>query len=681
MKIRPVVCAAVLTACGGADGGPVRFTDDFDRIRERGEIRFLVPAVGDADGLPRGRTPLRADRRVAGLFAEAHGLEPIWVPVERYDDLIPALREGRGDVIVATLTITPERQAVIDFGAPLIAVREVVVTHRDSAPVARAADLVGRTVTVRRSSSFWHTLDSLATVHPGIEVVAAPETAETEELLHQVSAGTLDVTLADDLLAEVAQAYLPALRIDLAVTEARPLAWGIRQSNPMLRDTVDAFLAHALPTADRPRLYVGDLADIRERKVLRVLTRNNATSYFIWRGHLMGFEHDLATAFATSQGLGVEFVVAPTRAALSTWLLDGAGDLVAAGLTRGDSAEKLVAYSRSYHRVVEMVVTDTADTSLRSVADLAGRTIAARVSSPYWRTATRLRQGGVPLRLLAVPEDVETEEILDRVATGEYDVAFADSHILATELTWRDDLRGAFAVGDTVDHAWAVRPGDSELLAAVNAFFDSTVRGTLYNLTRAKYFGNPKSSRRYVTGRAERTGHLSPYDDVTRRYADRYGFDWVTIMAQMFEESRFDPSVVSFAGAVGLMQVMPATARGFGFHDLREPAVNIHAGTRYLRHVYGLLDDVPDSTERYWFALASYNAGLGHISDARRLAQEQGRDPNVWFRHVAEVAPLLQRQSVHQRFPYGYCRCSEPVAYVRKIRDRRTAYGLVVSVP
>jgi membrane-bound lytic murein transglycosylase F len=127
------------------------------------------------------------------------------------------------------------------------------------------------------------------------------------------------------------------------------------------------------------------------------------------------------------------------------------------------------------------------------------------------------------------------------------------------------------------------------------------------------------------------------------------------------------------------MQIMPATGRGFGFHELDQPTVNIHAGTRYMRHVYGLLDDVPDSTERYWFALASYNAGLGHINDARRLAQQKGLDPNIWFGNVAEVAPLLQRRSVHQGFKYGYCRCTEPVAYVRKIRDRREAYGVAVD--
>ena len=149
------------------------------------------------------------------------------------------------------------------------------------------------------------------------------------------------------------------------------------------------------------------------------------------------------------------------------------------------------------------------------------------------------------------------------------------------------------------------------------------------------------------------------------------------VAAQMYEESRFDPEAVSFAGAVGLMQLMPATARGFGFDSLTVPEVSIHAGTRYLGHVYYLLEEIPDPQERLWFSLASYNAGIGHVRDARRLAVEQGLDPNVWFENVATVAPLLMRRSYHSKAEHGYCRCNEPVAYVRKIRDRERAYATV----
>ena len=678
-----LVCLSLAFAsCGGdSRAGGVsarsqeRYTGDYGEILSRGTIRFLAPLALGTQGLPRARTPLHAERRLAEFFAYATDLEPEWVWVEEYADLIPALQEGRGDVIVANYTVTPERQAAIDFSPAFARVREVIVTHPDSAPITTPGDLVGRTVSVRRSSAFWPTMDSLVREFPGITLTPASESDDTEELLYAVATGKQDVTVADDLLVEVVRAYLPGLRVDIALGGDRDLAWGVRKENTALRDRIAEFMRALSPEAGRPDRYVGDLPAIKERKVLRVLTRNNPTSYFVWRGHLLGFEHDLVVELAKSLDVNVEFVVAPNRPSLYAWLLDGYGDLVAAGVTLPDTASRMMAYSHSYNRVVETVVTDSADHALDSIEDLAGRSLALRVSSAYWETAQRLRKQGIDFDIVHVPEEMETAEILERVATGEYDVTIADSHILDMELTWRDDIRRAFAVSDTVDHGWIVRPGDRELLGAVNAYLDSVVNGEFYRATKQKYFGSPQSSRTYVTGRAERTGILSPYDDLTRRYSDRYDFDWIMVTAQMYEESRFDPEVVSFAGAVGLMQLMPATARGFGFDSLTTPEVSIHAGTRYMRHVYYLLDDVPDPNERLWFTLASYNAGLGHIKDARRLAEEHGLDPNVWFENVAVVAPLLQRRAIHRQFQYGYCRCNEPVAYVRKIRNRYRAYS------
>jgi membrane-bound lytic murein transglycosylase F len=674
--------AVAFTACAGAEdqrAGGTRFTGDLDGMRSRGELRILTPPGDDVGGLPRRSAPFRLERVLAEAFAGELGVQPVPVRVDDYGELIPALLDGRGDIIVAGLTATPERERDIAFGAPMWQVREVVVTHRDSAPITAPADLARRTITVRRSSSYWTTLDALRRRMPDLTVVAAPEHASTEELLHDVATGRLDVTVADDVLLEFVQSYRPELRADIPLAGNRDLAWGVRKDNPELQRAIGEFLAAFNPEAGRPERATGDLPAIRERKVLRVLTRNNAASYFVWRGEILGFDHDLAVEFAKRLGVQVEFIVAPTRAALFAWLFEGRGDVVAASITTRESRAGAFALSRSYNRVVETVVTRASDSLIRSVDDLVGRTLAVRRTSSYWNTAQALLRDGATFRLVTAPEQMETDEIIEQVVQGEYDVTIADSHILDIELAWREDIRPAFAVSDTVSHAWVTRATDTQLLAAIDSFFVAIDRSAFYNITKKKYFGSPKAARTRATTRAARTGQISPFDELTRRYASRYEFDWLTISAQMYEESRFDPEVVSFAGAVGLMQLMPRTARAFGFDALHVPETNIHAGTRYLRHVYGLLEDVPDPSERLWFAFASYNAGLGHIRDAQQLAEEQGLDPTLWFGNVAEVAPLLQRRSVHRRFQYGYCRCTEPVAYVRKIRDRDRAYREAIS--
>ncbi len=144
----------------------------------------------------------------------------------------------------------------------------------------------------------------------------------------------------------------------------------------------------------------------------------------------------------------------------------------------------------------------------------------------------------------------------------------------------------------------------------------------------------------------------------------------------MFEESRFDPRAKSFAGAIGLMQVMPQTGKAFGFPAtaLILPDSGTHAGVMYLRHVHGYIKDGETPDDQLWFALAAYNAGFGHLDDARRLTSSLGGNPNVWFGGVEQYMPLLAQRKYHDQSKYGYCRCSEPVNYVRRIRERERAY-------
>lgn len=288
---------------------------------------------------------------------------------------------------------------------------------------------------------------------------------------------------------------------------------------------------------------------------------------------------------------------------------------------------------------------------------------------------------GIPLELVPAPEDLETEEIIELVATGEYDLTVADSHILAIELTWRDDVRGLFPVSDSLPHAWAVREEDSALLDSLNAFFRREYRGLFYNITRKKYFGSENRVASRANERTSRTGIVSPYDSLIKHYADRYDYDWRLIAAQMFEESRFDPQAESFAGAVGLMQVLPRTAKGFGVSraGLMIPDSGTYMGVRYLHHVREYVKEAATQEDHLWFSLAAYNAGFGHLQDARRLTESLGKNPNVWFGEVEDIMPLLARRNYHREAKYGYCRCTEPVRYVRRIRERQRAYQRVTD--
>ena len=167
---------------------------------------------------------------------------------------------------------------------------------------------------------------------------------------------------------------------------------------------------------------------------------------------------------------------------------------------------------------------------------------------------------------------------------------------------------------------------------------------------------------------------LSPYDDTVRHWAEYYGFEWPMIVAMMYQESEFDAQARSFAGAVGLMQVLPRTAQQLGFDDLEDPETNIEAGLRYLSWVRERFEDDLPVRDRMWFTLAGYNVGHGHVRDARRLAQSMGLNPDRWFDNVERAMLLLSRPEYARNARHGWCRGSEPVKYVREIKSRFETY-------
>ncbi len=651
---------------------------DLPALRERKKLRVLLPAGEEENGyLPRKGYPLDFEMRVAERFALQQGLEPVWVYVRRHENLIPYLLEGQGDVIAANLLVTDERKEKIEFSVPFTTVHEqIVVRAQDS--ITKPEDLIGRSVAVQWSSPSRQTLERLREKYPEIGLHIVPENLSAAQILDRVEDGTYDAAIARSNLVDAVTSYRSGLRAAFDVSDARAVAWGVRPSSEQLAQALNLFLnKEGLVEAQRKPVYKEDLPGIKDRKVLRVLTRNNATTYFLWRGQLLGFEYELIRRFADQHGLYLQMIVPPSRQNLIPWLLSGQGDVIAASMAITEQRKKYgLGFSRPYNFVSEVVVTRAGEEDLNSVEDLEGRSIVVRRSSNYWSTLEELRDNGLHFLLKAAPEELEDEEIIARVASGEYDLTVTASNVLDVELTWRDDIKAAFALGEPVPQGWAVRKEDTHLLEALNRFIKKEYRGVFYNLTYRKYFENPRRIIKQASLRVDslQSGQFSPYDDIVRKYAEEYGFDWHLIVAQMYQESRFDPDARSWMGALGLMQVLPRTAKQLGFTDLRTPEEGIHAGVRYLAWLRERFDEDISVHDRTWFALASYNAGLGHVRDARRLAKRLGMEPKRWFGEVERAMLLLSRNKYAQKAHHGYVRGRETVKYVREIRNRYEAY-------
>jgi len=656
---------------------PPVYVGDLKALKKRGKLRILIPAnIGGVFYLPRKGWPVEAQHEAAESFARSHGLEPELVAVESFAEMIPALLAGRGDIIAANLTVTEARRHRIAFSVPLTTTRKQVLVAQGRDDIGRIEDLVGKRLMVDPSSAFWEYLQGLRSQYPGIELVERPSDFSDEQELDAVASGEIDASVRDSNVAGMYLSYRDDLMVAFELPGTDDIAWGIRPNSPQLRSALNKFLhLEFLADAEHSRHKDG-LDGIKKRRVLRVLMRNNAASYFLYKGELLGFEYELAKAFADAHKVRLEVIVPETHDQLLSWLADGRADVAAGFLEPSDELRaRGLAFSRPYHFAPRHLVVH-ADSPVACARDLRGRTVTVRRSSPYWNELLALQSTGIGFELEAAPEDMETEDLIARVAAGDIEATVADGHLLDIELARDLAVKSGFKLSDDRPHAVAVRAENTKLLAALDRFIKEQYKGLVYNILYKKYFTNPRNVRNLADGRpgTQNGKGLSPYDDIIRRYAEQYGFDWRLITAQMYQESRFDPKAKSFAGARGLMQVLPKTARFMGFKGVSEPEEGIHAGIKYLDWVRNRFESDLPVNERMWFSLAAYNAGHGHVADARRLARQLGLDGDRWFDNAEKAMLLLSKKPYASKARYGYVRGIEPVAYVRDIRQRYRAY-------
>lgn len=660
---------------------PGRFASSPLELIAPGRTLTVIVPDREAESRHEGGDAAAADRFRRALvrrFAERHYLDVDWVEIGDWDALVPSLASGAGDLLAADVTITEPRREKIAFTLPARRTREHLVVRRgDHDRIESVADLAGREIAIRERSSFWQVMQRARRDHPDIEIRLVPENTAPRTLLEGVAEGRLDVAAVDVGDAGRVEGEWPALRAVPRPFGSDAVAWAVRPQAPNLLEALDRFLSvEQLARLARVERR-GDLPEIRRRGMLRVITRNNAATFFLWRGEQAGFEYELLREFAKQLGLHVEMVVAPDHETLFEMLARGAGDVAAASLPVDSTRHASdVVMTRPFSYVHDHLVARYDDDGLLGMEDLTGRTVTVRRSSTHWRTLERFRDAGLKLDLDAAPEDAESEMLIAAVGEGRIDLTVAASHVLDLELSYRTDVRKAFTLRGPVPLGWAVRREDTELLAALDEFLDREYRGLFFNVVYQKYFESPARIRRHREQRVDHAsaGGLSPYDAIVRREAQAHGFDWPLVVSQMYQESRFNPQARSPAGAVGLMQLLPRTATAFGASDPYDPEQAIRAATAYLAWLHSRLESDLTVKDRMWFALAAYNAGLGRLRDARRLARELDLDPDRWFGNVEKAIGLPSRWAYYRRAAHGYVRGTETVRYVREIRERYRTY-------
>ena len=434
-----------------------------------------------------------------------------------------------------------------------------------------------------------------------------------------------------------------------------------------------------------------DLEQIKASGTLRALTVYSGTSYFLYKGRPLGYEFELLERFAEYLDVDLEMIVVKNINELFEKLNNGEGDIIAHGLTITTDRKEEVSFSNHLYLTKQVLVQKKPDnwrgmswTKLKKALvhdpiDLLEDTISIRSMTSYKERIYNLSDelgGTIHINLLS--GELATDEIIEKVVNGDIKYTIADNNIASIMATYYPILDVKVPVSFSQRIAWATRHDSQNLLNATNNWLKQIKRKIDFNVIYNKYFKNKKYFRRRIKSNfySLNNQQISPYDGLIKKHSKVLNWDWRLVASQVYQESKFDPRVSSWAKASGLMQLMPNTAKELGVTNRSDPEQSIKGGTKYLKRIWKNFEHIPDSIQRTKFAMASYNCGMGHVFDAQRLAEIEGLKKDVWDDHVETMVLKLSKPEYynHPIVKYGYVRGLEPYNYVKQIFERYQHY-------
>lgn len=414
-----------------------------------------------------------------------------------------------------------------------------------------------------------------------------------------------------------------------------------------------------------------DIDSIKSRGVLRVVTHYNSVDYFAYKGTSVGYQYELTKLYAEHLGVKLEITALNDYEQNVESLRDGSVDIIATTIVVDTLNERRFAFVEPYGRSRQVVVRRISD-----VHTAALDTISVMANSFYVNTLNTLNDTAAkPIYIDQIP-DYDVEQLIQMVSESEIKQTLCVENIAKANQWYYSNIDIATVVGSEVDLAWGVRQNAVGLKADIDKWLKSFKKTSKFKHIYRKYVIDPRDNHSSVQSVSADT-YKDDYAAIVQKYATDKRYDQWLISSVIYQESHFNPKARSWAGACGLMQLMPETAYRFGVSNVSDPEQNIEAGVRMLKWLDGRLTQyVSDPNERVKFTLAAYNVGLGHVMDAIRLAKSYGKNPQKWQGNV-EVALLLKSNPSTYSNPlvkHGYCRGSETVNYVRNVIERARNY-------
>lgn len=428
-----------------------------------------------------------------------------------------------------------------------------------------------------------------------------------------------------------------------------------------------------------------DLADILNNDTLRVAMINGPTSYFNYKDNEMGYEYEMAKLLCADMGVNLKLMLSNNENELVNAIADNKVDLIAYKLPYISNYKDIIAYTNKEYVNKQVIIQCKSDTMIKDVLDLCGKDVYVKAGSVFDTRLQNLNNeigGGINIKYM--PDTIAFEDLIAEVAVRSIPMTVSTEDIAKLSKTYFGNIDYSLGISFPQRAAWAVNKNSPELLNFINEWYANKKHQRQFKTLYSKYFEKSKYFESSGLPKITPKKGISPYDDLLKEYAKTLNWDWRLLAAVVYKESKFNARTVSWAGACGLMQLMPKTAKSLGVANdsaLFDPEINIKTGVTYIKKLERLFPYLTDSKEKIKFTLAAYNAGPGHIFDARALSMEYGKDPNVWDGNVEHFILMKSDPEYYNDTicHFGYCRGEETANYVKDVLSKWEQYKTRIS--
>jgi membrane-bound lytic murein transglycosylase F len=443
---------------------------------------------------------------------------------------------------------------------------------------------------------------------------------------------------------------------------------------------------------NRPSVKI-DLPDIIKKGKLIVLAENSSTSYFIYRGKKMGFEYEMLKQFADELGVKLEVKIVKNLDSLITMLNRGDGDLIACNYTVTNERSKVISFSHPFVQTQQVLIQrkpegweemdkdEIEEALIKDPSELAGKEVHVWKNSSYAQRLVHLQEEiGDSIHIEGVSGNIGGEELIEMVSTGLIDYTIAEDNVAKVNERFFDNLYVGTDLSVKQKIAFGLRKTSYLLKAKLDEWISEFLQKPLHKYIKRKYFELGHVTHNYKKDHSSLDGtRISAYDDIFRREAEKIGWDWRLMASIAYQESKFNPNALSFGGAYGMMQFMPNTGPHYGVYPDSPPEVQIAGGARKMAADEKFWSQIPDAHQRKKFAIASYNAGRGHIQDAQRLAKKHGMNHLKWDDNVEKMLLNLSKQEYYQDevVRNGMMRGTTTYKYIHHVFDRYLEWASV----